>query len=113
MKPERYWIKRYGLNLTDLRKIFYAVQEQRCACCRMQVEFMGVQSSYDRVTKTIICRRCRLPIVSFRKLPIKLLPRILEFVNGNYPVNNPAKTAEESQVSVQTTQTDHKGNFPP
>lgn len=113
MKTERYWKKNYGLTLADIRKTFYAVQEQRCACCRTQIEFMGHQSSYDVMTKTIICNKCRLPIVSLRKLPAKLIPKLLEFVNGNFSVDGTKETAKESQTPVQTVSAEHKDNSPP
>ena len=113
MRTEGYWRLEYGVALSDLRKIFFAGQDQRCACCRMQVEFMGMQSSYDKITKTIICRKCRMSIVSLRKLPATLIPKLLEFVNGNFSLNNKKETAGESPATGQGICAEHKGNFPP
>ena len=113
MKTERYWKQTYGITLTDIRKIFFAGQEGRCACCRTHIGFMGRESSYDKVTKTIICHRCRLAIVAMRKLPAALIPKLLEFVNGNNSVDDTAETAKESPALVRTIQDKHKGNFPP
>jgi len=112
MKTERYWKKTYGITLTDIRKIFFAGQEGRCACCRTHIGFMGHESSYDKVTKTIICHRCRLAIVAMRKLPAALMPKLLEYVNGNFSLDDKTETTKESPALVQTVSVEHKGNSP-
>ncbi len=102
LRRENYWKKTHGISTAHLRKLFYAKQDQRCAICGKNVEFMGKMSCYDKQTDSVICRSCIIAVGALRKVPKLIRAKLLEFVDKKVDGNDTDNKTQDAGQSPET-----------
>lgn len=80
-RGKSYYKIRYNVTPDYVRKVFFTRQNGRCALCETNLEF-GQMTCYDKLTDSVVCRKCKLVLSSIRSLPAGLLEKALEMAKG-------------------------------